>query len=170
MNGVYYFPSGSSTHIGQHVKIACICSKKAQIGQVLVTCDCLLSILLYSILYCIVFGFPICHFLFVNLLFSLCVFVIFNLLFLDCKTAADQLWLVPITLPLSLSSFPQQKRTWSIKEETRCIVQGRVKDDIKGKSQHSHRNIFFPTCILITIPSSGPSLKSNSHTKSMQKC
>ena len=86
--------------------------------------------------------------------------IFFNLLFLDCETAADQLWLVPITLPLSLSSFPQQKRTWSIKEETRCIVQGRVKDDIKGKSQHSHRKIFFPTCILITIPSSGPSLKS----------
>ena len=69
------------------------------------------------------------------LLFSICVFVIFNLLFLDCETGADQLWLVPITLPLSLSSFPQQKRTWSIKEETRYIVQRRVHDDIKGKSQ-----------------------------------
>ena len=108
----------------------------------------------------IVFGYPFCYFLFLYLLFSICVFVIFNLLFLDCETAADQLWLVPITLPLSLSSFPQQKRTWSIKEETRCIVQGRVKDDIKGKSQHSHRKIFFPACIIITIPSSGPSSKS----------
>ena len=77
----------------------------------------------------IVFGFPM------YLLFSICVFIIFNLLFLDCETGADQLWLVPITLPLSLSSFPQQKRTWSIKEETRYIVQRRVHDDIKGKSQ-----------------------------------
>ena len=94
------------------------------------------------------------------LLLSICVFVIFNLLFLDCETAADQLWLVPITLPLSLTSFPQQKRTWSIKEETRYIVQRRVHDDIKGKSHYSHRKIFFPTCILNTIPSSGPSLKS----------
>ena len=90
----------------------------------------------------VIFYLCICYFRFVNLLFSICVFVfsicifvIFNLLFLDCETAAHQLWLVPITLPLSLSSFPQQKRTWSIKEETRYIVQRRVHDDIKGKSQ-----------------------------------
>ena len=102
-----------------------------------------------------VFRFPICYLLFVYLLFSICVFVIFNLLFLDCETAADQLWLVPITLPLSLSSFPQQKRTWSIKEETRYIVQKRVHDHTKGKSK-----FFFQTCFLITIPSSEHSLKS----------
>ena len=31
-------------------------------------------------------------------------------------------------------------------------------------------NSYSESCILITIPSSGPSLKSNSDTKSMQKC